>query len=41
MVRFSTDEIIKITNLLEFTVTQVNDIFFDNKLTEWLTKETA
>lgn len=38
IVKFTTDEIIKISNLLEFTIEQVNDIFFDNKLTEWLNK---
>jgi DNA-binding XRE family transcriptional regulator len=38
IVKFTTDEIIKISNLLEFTIEQVNEIFFDNKLTDWLNK---
>lgn len=38
LVKFTIEEITKISNLLEFTIEQVNDIFFDNKLTEWLNK---
>lgn len=38
LVKFTIDEIIKISNLLEFTIEQVNEIFFNNKLTEWLSK---
>jgi DNA-binding XRE family transcriptional regulator len=37
-VSFTPEEIIKISNLLELTIEQVNEIFFDNKLTEWLKK---
>lgn len=34
VVAFSIDEVIKIAQLLDLSIEQVNDIFFDNQLTE-------